>query len=114
MECEHDWEEIEWIQYDDYDDLKVPGIKGKISSNMRPGAQHWFHCNYKGFDLNLHPSDEGFGFHINKVCLKCGKKVKAEEEAIECVKKACEKKYKELKRIKDRKKLAKKLWEEGE
>ena len=86
----------------------------KINSNMRAGAQHWFYCNYKGYKIQLHPDDENFGFHINKVCLKCGKKVKAEEDAIKTIQEACEKKYKELKRIKDRKELAKKLWEEGE
>ena len=112
-DCQHDWEDVgDTVWYDDYDHLKVPGVRGKIDSNHRSGAVQWFRCNYKGYKINAHPCDmDVHGNAMNRVCLKCHKKETADEQIIRRLKRYLEQEYQLVKNRKDRKRKAEKIWE---
>lgn len=113
--CEHDWEDVgDIVWYDDYDHLKVPGVRGEINSNHRSGKVQWFNCNYKGYKISAHPCDmDVHGNATNRVCLKCHTKETSDEQIIKRLKIYLENEYKRLKERKSRERKAKNLWKEG-
>lgn len=113
--CEHDWADVgDTVWYKDFDKFKIPGVRGKIDSNCRPGKVNWFRCNYKGYLINLYPKDKDlYGNATNSVCLKCEETISADEKTAKQIKKVLEKEYKILKARKTRKKTAEKIWKKN-